>query len=161
MSGVSPRALEAAMSAVDQIRDAMAEHLDVDDMTLWLDTIEGETNALELLDRIVERILADAALVEAARLRARRLETRAERLRAVVTRVLIDKLSVAHLERPLYTAAVSHRSKPVITDGDLLPAEYVRSAPDLTKIGRALRDGGAVPGAELSNPAPVLTITKV
>lgn len=154
---VSPKALEAAMSAVDQIRAMLGEDADPD---LRLGMIEGETDALALLDRIIEHVLADETLADGARARAKRLEARADRLRAVVSSVLIDKLGVEKLERPLYTASIGHRAKPVVTDATALPEAFVRHAPDMIAIGKALRQGDSVAGAELSNPAPVLTIKR-
>ena len=38
------------------------------------------------------------------------------------------------------------------------PKEMIREAPDMVAIGKALRAGETIPGAELRNPEPQLTI---
>ena len=67
--------IEQAMSAAMQIRAMLG---DTEDEKLLADTIDGETDVLEILDRLVEQALADEALVEGARERIKRLEARPE-----------------------------------------------------------------------------------
>ena len=42
-------------------------------------SIEGETDAFELMDRIIEQVVADKALVESGKARLKRIEARADR----------------------------------------------------------------------------------
>lgn len=149
---VSPRRLELAMSTAQQLLAELPE-----DDQLRLDTIEGETEAFELMDRITESVLADETLAELARARAKRLEERADHRRAIILQML-EALDMTKVQRPLYTASLSHRSKPVVTNADALPDDFIRHAVDLVALGKALRAGQTVEGAELSNPMPSLTL---
>ena len=76
---------------------------------------------------------------------------------AVIVRKFDDR--VEKLQRPLYTASISHRAKALLTNNDI-PDEYMRHAPDMIAIGKALRAGRSLSCAVLSNPEPVLTIRK-
>ena len=150
---LSPRRLEAAMSAAMQLIAQLPD----DDETLRRDTVEGETDALAMMDQIAERVMADEALVERARERAKRLEARADRHREIITQMMAA-LELTKLDRALFTASIAYRSKAMVTDADQLPDDYIRHAVDMVKLGKALHAGTAVEGAMLSNPAPVLTI---
>lgn len=55
-----------------------------------------------------------------------------------VIRKMLEALELTKLERPVFTALIGYRTKAIITDPSALPEP--------------------VSGAELSNPAPVLTI---
>ena len=144
------RAMSAAMEAISALPDD-------GDNVLLLNTIEGESDVLEVLDRVVEAAIADKKLAELARERAKRIEARAERARGVALQI-IEALQVSPLERPLYSASISYPRKPLVTNADALPGTFIRHAPDLVAIGKALRAGELIPGAELKNPEPQLTI---
>ena len=149
---ISPRRLEAAMSAAQQVKQLLVGYSDED----LLASLESETDALELLDRFVEHALADKELAAKASERAARLKERAERSRDIIQRMMAA-LELTKLERSLATLSISFRTKAIITDESLLPEAFMRRSPDLQIIARALKDG-PVAGAELSNPAPVLTL---
>jgi hypothetical protein len=144
------RAMSAAMEAISALPDD-------DDHELLLGVIEGQSEIFELLDKIVEWSIADKKLAELARERARRIEARSDRAREIATRI-VEALGVSPLERPVYTASLTFPRKPLVTDEEALPAAYIRHAPDMIAIGKALRAGETIPGAELKNPAPLLTI---
>ena len=148
---INPSALERAMSAVGRLKADLAGYED----DVILASIESETNALELMDRIIETVAADEALVENGKARLKRIEARADRHRAIL-KAMMEEIG-DKLERPLATLSVSYRTKPIVTDASALPAGLLRTAPDMHAIAKALKDG-PVAGAELSNPAPVLTI---
>jgi hypothetical protein len=142
--------MRAAMEAISQLPDD-------EDYGLLISTIEGESDILEVLDRVVEHAISDKKLAELARERASRIEARSVRAREIA-RDIVEALEVSPLERPVYTASLTWPRKPVVTNADELPAAYIRTAPDMVAIGKALRAGEAIPGAELKNPAPQLTI---
>jgi len=150
----SGHAIEAAMSAAMEAISALP---DDEDYGLLISTVEGESNILEVLDRVVEHAVADSKLAELARLRARRIEARADRARDIATRI-VEALAISPLERPVYTASLSFPRKPLVTNADELPPEYIRQSADMLAIGKALRAGETIPGAELKNPEPQLTI---
>ena len=152
---ISPASLTREMSAVDQIRQMLGE----DDPQLLLNTIEGETHALELVDALIEEVLADELLAAKANDRVKRLETRAARRRALLLSILQDKLRMVSLQRPLATLSVSYTTAhAVITDQNKLPDEYMRTVVDASALGKALRSGERIDGAELSNTRPMLTL---
>jgi hypothetical protein len=153
MTDISPRRLEAAMSAAMQVKATLP---DDDDTRLLIGMLEGETEVFELLDRLAEQAIADKLLAERATERAKRIEARAERSRDVI-RKMLDALELQKLERPVFTASIGYRTKAIVTDQAALPADLLRTAPDMHAIARALKDG-PVAGAELSNPSPVLTL---
>ena len=151
----SPTALMQTMAGVDRLRQLLGEDAD---SQLVLDTIEGETNALEMLDAIVETILADEALANAAKERATRMEARADKRRAIVQRIM-ERIGQKKLERPLATLVIAAGpTSVVIAREDLVPNEYWRSVLDKHAINRAIKSDLEVPGATLSNAPPVLRI---
>lgn len=148
---LSPTRLTAIMSQVLQLLAELP-----DDVRLVYDTLEGETGFFEALDSYAEAALADAKLVEMGEERVRRLKARSERNRKVVLRML-EIAGMTKTERPLYTATVSYRSKPIVTDTSAVPAKFMRQSADMHAIAKELKTG-RVPGVEQSNPSPVLTL---
>lgn len=152
---ISPQRLMAAMSAAQQVKQLLIGYSDED----LLASLESETDALELLDRVAEQAIADKELAAKASERAKRLGERAERARDIVKRML-EALELKKIERPLFTASIGFHTKAIVTDPDALPDALIRHAPDMVAIGKALREG-EVPGATLSNPEPRLTIRTI
>ena len=147
-------AIERAMSAAMQI---ISELPDDEDHALLLGSLDGETDIFEVLDRVIESSIADNKLAELARERAKRVEERARKSREIALKI-IEALGVSPLTRPVYTASITYPRKPLVTNADELPKEMIREAPDMVAIGKALRAGETIPGAELKNPEPQLTI---
>ena len=144
------RAMSAAMEAISALPDD-------GDNVLLLNTIEGESDVLEVLDRVVEAAIADKKLAELARERAKRIEARADRARGVALQI-IEALGVSPLERGVYTASVSYHRELGSLDESVLPEAFIRRAPDKIAIAKALRAGQEVAGASLGNNAPRLII---
>jgi hypothetical protein len=142
------------MSAAMQLR---AELGAIDDTQLLADTLEGETDIFTALDAIIEAASRDDALISAARERIKRLDARKDRLRATALQML-EALELLKIERPLYTASVSRITKAIVTDETALPPQFIRTAPDMIAINKALRAGEEVSGALLSNPTPSLRV---
>ena len=147
-------AIERAMSAAMEVISTLP---DDEDHALLLGSLEGETDIFEVLDRVVESSIADNKLAELARERAKRVEERARKSREIALKI-IEALGVSPLTRPVYTASLTYPRKPLVTNADELPKEMIREAPDMVAIGKALRAGETIPGAELKNPEPQLTI---
>lgn len=153
MTPINPRRLEAAMSAAQQVKQLLVGYSDED----VLASLESETDALALLDRLVEHALADKELAAKASERAARLKERAERSRDIIQRMMAA-LELSKLERPVATLSISqHRELQVIDEAEL-PEAFIRHAPDKVAIAKALRAGQDVPGATLGNDQPRLTI---
>src|SRR4051812_34078747 len=136
--------VEKAMSAAMRVKAMLG---DTDDERLLADALEGGSDVFELLDRLIERSNADAALVKTGKERLARIEKRNERTRGLIQSML-EALGLHRLERPLATLSISDGPRAVvIVDEAELPAEFLRSAPDKPAIARALKAGEAVPGA--------------
>jgi hypothetical protein len=161
-------------AAVRQLRDACERLAEVDSTigededyfgTLLLDA-DGK-DAFDVIGAAVRAIgeaEGNAAAVkqreEALYLRRQRFEQQAAVLREGVLAAM-QTLDRDKLKLPDATLSVRpSRGRVLITDATLLPAEFVEFVhkPRTAEIGLALRDGTAVPGAELSNLQPVLTV---
>jgi hypothetical protein len=143
------------MSAVGRLKEQLAGYED----DVILASIESETNALDLIDRIIEHVVADEALVESGKARLKRIEARADRHREILKAMMAE--IAEKVERPLATLSLGTGPRTaVVIDAKLIPEVYWRRAIDRQELLRGLK-AGAVEGAELSNGAPVLTLRKV
>jgi hypothetical protein len=172
MSAPSPWQVERAFQALSEARArllAIAPDLAAEDEQAYLDNLEGEADGdpLATIDALVRASLdaADFAALAAGRMKAlaerrARFERREERLRAIVQDML-TALDLKRFERPDYSATIRAGSPHVVvTDVDALPPQFQRLTvtADKTAIGTALKLGDQVPGAELSNSSPSLSI---
>lgn len=137
--------MDLTLIQVEAIRNHLADQFE-DDERLLLDTLEGETDAFELVKRLLDGIERDegdaAALTEQmASRKARRdrcearIEARREAIMALMQCAKLDKL-------PLAEATVSLRTLPakiVVNDPASVPEEYTKAnpKPDLEKIKAA------------------------
>ena len=154
-NAISPYKLERAMSAVVQLKAQLAGYED----DVVLASIESETQALELIDRLVEHVVADEALVDAGKARLKRIEARADRHREILKAMMAE--IAEKVERPLATLSLGTGPRTaIVTDAQAVPDVYWRRAIDKQELLKALKNG-PVEGAELSNGAPVLTLRKV
>ena len=140
---------------------------DADDETIR-DTLEGLTTLNELIAEIIRSALIDEALQSGLRSRLQDMKERLNRLeaRAVKKRELaIEAMSEAglrKLEQPDFTA--SARNCPpalMILAEDQVPKGYwVPQPPKLDRQALLgdLKRGDDIPGAQLSNPQPVLSV---
>jgi len=151
---MNPREIEAAMADAAKL---LAELGELGDDKLKADTLEGETKVMAVLDHLAELANKDRRFIEEGQQRLKRLDTRASRIRDTMRRML-ETLGLKSVERPLYTATLSYRRNPVVTDTTELPEAFMRHSPDMRMIGDMLRKGQEVPGATLGNPEPSLTI---
>jgi hypothetical protein len=131
-----------------------------DDEEFFLDTLDGETDIVDLTDALlIERIqaeeMAEAIKAQEARLRARRMriEGRAEAAKRSIL-LILQSADLKKIERPL--ATVSRRAGAVsvkITDEEDIPSqmmiEKITYTPDKKAIKAQLDAGEKVPGAEL------------
>lgn len=137
------------------LRDMLGD--DFDEVT-FLDTLEGETDAMDIADRLIASALdadamADAIKAQETELRARRdrMESRANAYRHQMM-TLLDAIGVKKLERP--RATISKRAgstRVVIVDDAAIPSQLCKvvQTPDKAAIKAQLQAGEAVPGAAL------------
>jgi len=137
---------EAAL--MDALRQEVPE---VDDVLVRLLRAMGEARANG--DAVKDRITALAH-------REARFERQAESYRAAVYAIL-DALGLTKWRHAEFTASLSPgRPGVVVTDPDALPDAFVRveRKADRAAIKAALEQGEVIPGAELSNGLPTLTV---
>lgn len=153
------------LNLVRQVADMLAPYRD--DEELFLDTLDGETDALDIIDRELAAELHDRALADAIngqidllRKRVTRIMDRADTRRLAILRVM-QAVDVRKMERPL--ATISRRDGSVsvrITDADAVPTQLCKvvKSPDKTAIRKQIETGEAVPGAELARGDETLSV---
>lgn len=130
---------------------------DLDDQTA-LDTIDGETDAADILDRLIWIAQQDQHHIDAIKeheaalkLRRQRMEARVDANKAAMLSVL-DAAGVAKVQRPCATLTRRNGSPSVvITDEDAVPSQLCqfRKVPDKKAIKAQIDAGETVPGAEI------------
>ncbi len=169
MSTPSPFRIEQAMSAALAFREQILAELSGEetDYDLLLDCIDGETDAIDILRRVIRGALEAETIEKAVAERIKTLTERKQRfgargdaLRGLAFRML-DALGLPKLADPEFTASIGQpRQKVIVTDVDALPEAFVRvtRAPDMATISAAVKAGQVPAGVEISNSAPSLTI---
>lgn len=148
----------------EQLRDMLGD--DYDTVT-FLDTLDGETDALDIADRLLTDMQEAEALAAATKAMADDYAARAKRIGArstVIKRTLLtllDAIGEKKLERPAGT--ISRRAGSVsvqITNADDVPRQLCRVtySPDKTAIKAQLESGETVPGAELVRGDDTVTV---
>jgi hypothetical protein len=164
--------IEQAMAAAQSVRQAiLAEDPDLaTDETALRDLLDGETDVYDVLRRMVRFVLDAESLAAAAGDRAEKLSARKARFqkRAQIGRgavmAMMDALGEQKLPDAEFTVTLRQGVPGVyITDETALPDAFVKvtRAPMKAEIGNALKAGEHIPGAELANGMPQLTIRSV
>lgn len=166
MSNIAHKLKEQAGAAsvlVANLRAVLGE-----DEELILDTIEGETDLLEVIDKALARLAEIKTMVAAIKLNIDELSSRRDRfvqqdemIRAALTHAM-GMANLRKAERPLGT--ISLRATPpklIETEAADIPSQYWTPQPpklDRKAVLEALKAGEAVPGAELSNGGETISI---
>ena len=135
----------------------------------WLiDTLEEITDLNEMIAAIIRSALVDEALQAGLRFRLDDMRERLSRLdvRAAKKRQLaleaMSEVGFTKLEQPDFTASTRAGSPALIVIAeDKIPKTYWLPQPpklDRQTILGELKRGGEIPGAQLSNPQPVLMV---
>jgi hypothetical protein len=152
-----------------QIENLKVSHPElIEDDEAWLASLESETRFEELVTQIVRRIDDSKALAEgtAGRLtelqeRKARMLHRMESLRNLLFK-LMESAELSKLELAEATISVRNGSPQLVGEADAasLPDDLCKISrnPDRTAIKEALKTGQAVPGFQLSNATPTLSI---
>lgn len=153
----------------EEIRAHLGEDFDAE---TFLDTLDGETDALDLADRMIADEAECAALVEAIRaqeaalkLRRERMGFRRDAMRAQML-ALLDAMGEKKLVRP--GATISRRAGSVgveiVNEADI-PSQLLTvkttTAPDKKAIRDQLEAGEDVPGARLTRGPDGVTVRVV
>ena len=138
-----------------------------DEKTL-LDTLEGITDLCEMIAAVIRSALVDEALqiglrfrLDDMRQRLSRIEERATKKRQLALDAMVE-VGLNKLEQPDFTAS-SRAGSPalaVIASDEIPDAYWVPQPPKLDRptILGELKRGAEIPGAQLSNPKPVLVV---
>jgi hypothetical protein len=148
-------------------REVMEQYLNLDDETIR-DTLEGITDLHEVIAAVIRSALVDEALQTGLRSRVNDMKERLSRLelRATKKRLLalgaMTEVGLTKLEQPDFTASARAGSPAlVVVAEETIPATYwVPQPPKLDRqalLAELRRDAG-IPGVQLSNPQPVLTV---
>lgn len=142
----------------------------LDDDDLIADTIEGETDAMEAVSHLLQWIEEQDAFAVALKAqeadkaaRRKRFEERVDAGRRAIA-AFMDGCGLNKIERPEATLSLRRGGQTVTRASDFtaeaLPDDLVKvkREPDAAAIKAALQEGREVPGASLSNGAPVLTV---
>jgi len=137
---------------------------DLEDLAL---SLASETDLESLMNKLVLDEREAATNASAIQIWIRELQIRMQRfdMKQMACRKmmfeLMDMAGIKKLPLPLATVSiVNGQRKADITDEKALPSIYIKTVrkPMLDMIGEALRAGHTIPGAELSNAEPHLTI---
>lgn len=160
----APINIDLIRATADAIRAALGED---DDAQAFLDTLDGETDAISALDRLIEADQDAKAHAEAIKARIgdmRNRLTRAER-RSQAARegicALLDAMGERKVTRPLATVSrLAGRVSCQITDEDAVPTQLceVKRVVDKAAVKAALEAGEVVPGAELVKGADSVSV---
>jgi hypothetical protein len=133
-----------------------------------LDTLEGITDLHEMIAAVIRSALVDEALQTGLRLRVDEMKGRLTRLedRGTKKRQLaleaMNEVGLKRLEQPDFTASARAGSPALIVIAeDKIPSSYWLPQPpklDRQTILGELKRGAEIPGAQLSNPQPVLMV---
>lgn len=140
----------------------------LEDEEAWLASLESETDFDEILTTIVRRIEDTKALVlgtkdrfEELKARKERFEQRIETLRELAFKIM-QAGEIAKRELPEATLSLRAGQQQLIGEADptSLPDELCKISRDLnrTAIKEALKAGRTIPGFQLSNSPPSLSI---
>jgi hypothetical protein len=132
------------------------------------DTLEGITDLHEIIAAVIRSALVDEALHAGLRFRVNdmkerlsRLELRASKKRELALEAMTE-VGLSKLEQPDFTASARAGSPAlvVVSPERIPPAYWVPQPPKLDRqaILGELKRGVEVPGTEMSNPKPVLSV---
>ena len=157
---------ESARRAADFLRKNWPELPDTDPATFW-DTIEGETDFIEMVDQAMQTADDYRAMAAVRKQRAVELDNSAKDLASKADlieariQMALEEIGVPSLERPGFLLSIPKRGKAkvLIVNEQALPRPYWRqpepppAKPDLVKIGDVLTNGDPKARAELSDAA--------
>jgi hypothetical protein len=146
----SARAAEEAVSAAQQFIATLTPP-EREDHKLLLGLIEGQTEALELLDDSAEYYKQLKLLIEQIEARLKRLRAKADKAKEFC-RKIADAIQLPDsVERPFYLAGYDEDPPhALIIDESRLPRHVLR--PDKRDITAKLKRGDTIHGAVLNNP---------
>jgi len=145
----------------------LSEYPDIDEETL-VDTLEGITDLHEMIAAVIRSALVDEALHFGLRSRLNDMKERLSRfeLRAAKKRQLaldaMTEVGLTKLAQPDFTASARAGSPSlVVIAEDRIPKSYWLPQPpklDRQAVLAELKQGAEIPGVQMSNAKPVLSV---
>ena len=147
---------------------SLIEELQLEDSEFCHDVIEGETDLLEAIDAAIAEIDDCAiistgckAMIDTIGARQKKAEDRGKRLRGLIEQAMVIA-GIDTAKRPTATVTVRKtKPKPIVTDEDLIPAEYWRQPDPVLDRKKLNAADGDIPGVTMSNGGTSLTIRRV
>ena len=150
------------------LRKRLLEEFPVLDNETIRDTLEGITDLHEMIAAVIRSALVDEALhaglrtrVNDMRERLSRLELRASKKRELALEAMTE-VGLGKLEQPDFTASARAGSPAlVVVEEERIPEAYWLPQPpklDRQAILGELKQGAGIPGVQMSNPKPVLSV---
>jgi hypothetical protein len=131
------------------------------------DTLEGQSDLDGVIAALIEEALYREALIDGINERISALTERkvrlldgAEKLRAMALHAMTEA-GLPSIKKATFTASLGQsRASVVIVDENLIPSRFTQTIrkPDKKAIGEALKAGTEIPGCEMSNQKPILTV---
>jgi Siphovirus Gp157 len=145
----------------------LSEYPAIDEDSL-ADTLEGITDLHEMIAAVIRSALVDEALhaglrfrIDDMKERLSRLELRASKKRDLALEAMTEA-GLGKLEQPDFTASARAGSPAlVVIAEDRIPQAYWLPQPpklDRQTILGKLKRGSEIPGTQMSNPKPVLSV---
>jgi hypothetical protein len=148
--------------AVAAIRESLRQMSEGDDETLLLDTIEGQTSLLEILDAVLERMTDSEVNIEGVEVVAKALSGRKARFeqRLKADRTILEQAmtiaGLAKIERPTATLSLANRPPSLtVTEESEIPADFWKPGDptlDRKRLAQALKDRAAALAALPDEP---------
>ena len=165
---ISARPLALEVSTYQALRGRFLDEWPEIDKETLADSLEGITDLHEMIAAVIRSALVDEALHAGLRLRLddmrerlSRLEVRAAKKRRLALEAM-SEVGFTKLEQPDFTVSTRAGSPALIVVAeDKIPNAYWVPQPpklDRQRILGELKRGCEIPGAQLSNPQPVLMV---
>lgn len=138
-----------------------------DDDDCFLDTLDGETDAMDVLGKLIQERqeiqaneVAVKALAKTYQERAAKLNAKADAISQTIGH-LLDAIGSKKVAHPLATVSrTKARQSVFVTNPEEIPTQLtkVKRSPDLVAIKEQLEAGEFVPGAEIKLGNPGVTV---
>ena len=138
-----------------------------DDEDCFLDTLDGETDAMDVLGKLIQERQEIQANEAAVKDLAKTYQERAARLNAKADAIsqtighLLDAIGSKKVAHPLATVSrTKARQSVLVTNPEEIPTQLTKTkrSPDLAAIKEQLEAGEFVPGAEMKLGNPGVTV---
>ena len=156
--------------AIAAINRLLADNPELaDDPILRADMIEGETDALAIVEKLAKAIAqrqsyadSDRATAQEFAEVARRHEAAADRMRGVILDLMLAAdMSKLRLPSGGLVSIGQSKPSPIVQDAAQVPEQLCTVSPSLSAIRAYIANEGVTPpGVVMSNGAPFIRITK-